>query len=373
MSKVLLSTKSYPPVIGGSASLLYEILRHLPEDYFTVIHGVNDPPGKESDLHLPFPRKQIKFLNDLNTPRATRYLPKLYQSMIEKSLQKAILKVKIRKIYAHFPNALFLVAAYKVAKKNKLPLVVYFDILWDATSTGAELELSNRYEEEILKYAEQVFAITEFACAYLENKHNRKVELIPHTVDVGLIEKNIKPFNTEKAKIHFAGGIYDKMNSDSVFRMVEAVEALDREIEIEFCSPDLPSVLSEKGYTNTYVDKATLLNLQRESSILYLPQAFHSVKPVMIRNNFPTKVMEYVCSGVPILLHSPADSYLTYIAKKEGFAYIVDKDDPKLLQEAVTKLLHDQELRNTIVQNAFKFAHSRNSEVWAKKLKLVLD
>lgn len=373
MKKVLISTKSFPPVIGGSAFLLYEILRHFPEDYFSVVHGVNDPPGKESDLNLRFKRKQVKFLSAQNTPRATRYLPGIYQRLIEYFLQMEVSKGHIRKVYAHYPNGVFLVAAYRVAKKNRLPLVVYFDILWDSTSTGAELALSEKYEAEIVAYANEVFAITEFACEYLSQKHKKEVKLIPHTVDTGIIRDiQINQEHTRK-KIHFAGGIYDKMNSDSVLRMVEAVEKLDREIELEFCSPDLPEALRNKGYKNSYVNKAELITLQRSSSILYLPQAFHSDKPNMIKNNFPTKVMEYVCSGVPILLHSPEDSYLTYIARKEGFAFIVDQADEDALSKGIERLLDDTELRASLVQKAFEFARSRDSEKWAARLKSSLD
>lgn len=373
MKKVILSTKSFPPVIGGSAYLLFEILRHFPSEYFSVIHGVNDPPGKESDLRLPFRRKQIKFLSDKNTPRAVRYFPKLYQFIIERHLQREISKGEIRKVYAHFPNALFLVAAYKVAKRNKLPLVVYFDILWDAMSSGAELELSKMYEAKIFDYAEKVFAITEFACEYLNKKHGKQVTLIPHTVDTRLIRQTKKFTKLEKPKIHFAGGIYEKMNTDSVLRMVEVVEKLNRSIELEFCSPDLPAALIKKGYNNVYVNKDKLIELQKASSILYLPQAFYSEKPVMIKNNFPTKVMEYVCSGVPILLHSPKDSYLTYIAKKNGFAFVVDKDDPVVLEEAIIKLLDDHLLRESLINKAYEFAKSRDSKIWAAKLMGALD
>lgn len=373
MNKVLLSTKSFPPVIGGSAFLLYEILRHFPGDYFSVVHGVNDPPGKESDLHLPFRRKQVKFLTAKNTPRATRYLPQVYQFLVEYYLQKEVAKKNIRRIYAHYPNGVFLVAAYKVARRNNLPLTVYFDILWDATSTGAELRLSEKYESDIVAYADRVFAITEFACDYLSQKHQKEVELIPHTIDTTLMDELEGSSKRESTVIHFAGGIYDKMNTDSVLRLVEAVEEINSQIELEFCSPDLPDILIQKGYKNVYVNKEKLVELQRSSSILYLPQAFHSDKPTMIKNNFPTKVMEYVCSGVPILLHSPEDSYLTYIARKEGFAYIVDQEDPAALKAAVERLLEDDLLRNSLVQKAFEFAKSRDSRKWAQILKTNLD
>lgn len=370
---VLLSTKSFPPVIGGSAFLLFELLRHFPEDYFSVVHGVNDPLDQESALRLPFKRKQVLFINRINTPRAVRYVPEIYSRLIRYHLQKEINKGNIRRIYAHYPNGVFLVSAYKTAKKNKLPLTVYFDILWEELARNKELELAETYEKEIMEYADQVFAITEFAVEYLSKKHIRKVELIPHTMDVKLLDSIREIPVLETPKIHFAGGIYDMMNTDAVLRMVNAVETSGRQIELEFCSPDLPHELVDKGYKNKYVSRDVLVELQRNSSILFLPLAFNSARPMMIRNNFPTKTMEYACSGVPILIHAPKDSYLSQIARQEGFAYVVDEEDQEALMEGINRLLEDKELQKQLTDNALRFAKSRDSKHWSAIFKSALD
>jgi glycosyltransferase involved in cell wall biosynthesis len=376
ISKILLSTKSFPPVVGGSAFLLYELLRHFPDDYFEVVHGVNDPPGKETDLHLHFRRKQVVFINQKNTPRAVRRIPRIYSYFIRYYLQHRVNKGWIKKIYAHYPNAVFLVAAYRVAKKNKLPLIVYFDILWEELANGNDLELAKRYEKEIVAYATKVCAITEFAVDHLTTKHSKPVTLIPHTVDTDQLDSMDVPTGNDRRKvpkIHFAGGIHEVMNTDSVLRLVETVEKSQLKIELEFCSPDLPVELIDKGYVNRYLPKDELIRAQRDSSILYLPQAFRSSKPTMIKNNFPTKAMEYVTSGIPILVHSPKDSYLTHIAKKEGFAFVVDEEDPIALLHGINRILDDNNLQKELVKNAIRFAKSRDSRKWADLYREVLE
>jgi glycosyltransferase involved in cell wall biosynthesis len=372
--QVLISTKSFPPVVGGSAYLIYELLRHFPDNYFTVCHGVNDPPKAKSQLELAFRRKQIKFINLTNTPRAVRRLPKIYLNLITKQLQRAIDQGNIRKIYAHYPNGLFLYAAYKVAVKNKLPLVVYFDILWEELSSGFELDLAKRYEKEIVSYSETVVAITEFAATYMSEKHQRTVEFIPHTVDVGLINISSNEIVQPVSKlIHFAGGIHEVMNEDSVLRITNAVEKMGENLVLEFYSPDLPTELTQKGYANKYVSKDELVAAQRRSSILLLPQSFNSSRPSMIRNNFPTKTMEYVCSGVPILVHSPKDSYLSYLAKKEGFGLVVDIADEDALIDAISRLQTEPDLRKKLVTNAYEFARKMDSRKWSSIFKNILD
>ncbi len=72
--------------------------------------------------------------------------------------------------------------------------------------------------EEIVAYAENVFAITEYACEHLSKKHNKPVHLIPHTIDVELLNSIGEKKTLTKPKIHFAGGIHDVMNTDSVLQ-----------------------------------------------------------------------------------------------------------------------------------------------------------
>jgi glycosyltransferase involved in cell wall biosynthesis len=86
---------------------------------------------------------------------------------------------------------------------------------------------------------------------------------------------------------------------------------------------------------------------------------------MMIRNNLPTKLMDYLVSGRPILIHSPSDSYLNYLARREGFALIVERPDPFELAVAIDKLLRDHNLQRQLVANAFRFAETRRSDRWA--------
>ena len=142
MPKTLLVTKSYPPVVGGSAFLLYELTRHFNAEELMVVHGINDPPIY-SKLSLPFKREQVLFFGSaINTLRFNRYFPKLYLKFIRIQIRRVIRKNKVTSIYIHFPNGAFAVAAYLEAKRAKVPYVFYQDILWEEREKGPELQLA---------------------------------------------------------------------------------------------------------------------------------------------------------------------------------------------------------------------------------------
>ena len=51
--RVLISTQVFPPMSSGTAVILYELLRHLPQDELLAVHGISDPPfldGNELDV-----------------------------------------------------------------------------------------------------------------------------------------------------------------------------------------------------------------------------------------------------------------------------------------------------------------------------------
>jgi glycosyltransferase involved in cell wall biosynthesis len=370
--KVLLLTQALPPVVGGTSILLYELLKFFPEDSMIGIYGTNDPPVTNK-LKVPFLIRQILFMNSHRwTLRAYRYRPDIMIRLIMFVASRIIRKNNITRIYAHYPNGTYTVAAYKLARKHKLPLTVYFDILWEERASGKELELSKEYEKAVIEYADQRFAITEFAVDHLTEKHRKSFELIPHTIDSGLATPYHEAIGS--INIHFAGGIYPQMNEDSVIRLAnviqEIIEEEKMEITFEVCSPDLPASIKDYPFIKwRFLSKEELLDTQRKSSILFLPQSFESSTPLMIKNNMPTKTMEYLCSGRPILVHSPADSYLSHLATQHGFAEVVDAPDQEKLKNALLKLIRNSAHQKILVEKGITFLLTRDARHWSDYLR----
>lgn len=373
MGKTLLVTKSFPPVAGGTAFLLFELTRHFKIDELSIVHGINESLV-ESDQTLPFKRKQVLFLGSgKNTLRLNRYFPRWYVYLIRIAIRRAIKRDTISSIYIHYPNGAFAVGAYLEAKRAGIPYLFYQDILWEEREKGAGLELAKKYESKVISEAKTCVAITEFAAEHQTQKHSREFFTIPHTLDSSTIPSGFRPHNGTKKRVHFAGGIYPRMNEDSIIRFMEACRLLPYEFEFEFCSPNKPESLKDYDIEWKYLSKEKLLEAQRNSDLVFLPQAFESSTPQMIQHNFPTKTMEYLCSGRPILVHSPADSYLSDLCRRKGFGMLVDQPDVKLLASQINLLLSDETKQKSIVNKALTFAKERDSRVWHERLKELLS
>jgi glycosyltransferase involved in cell wall biosynthesis len=344
---VLLATSGLPPIWGGSAVILHELLRHFPKGSVVGVHGSVHPTNTRLDLSLPIARYQLKYLfSDKWTDRLNRLYPDLLVPYVAQRIDALAKRYQVKRLYAHYPSSVFTVAAYKVAKRRKLPLTLYMDILWQEHSKGRNQKLAAKLEHDVIAYADQRIAITKSAAEYLEQKHGFAFQCIPHTIDATLLPDGPRPAPEGAPTIHFAGSIYPPMNQDSVERMVLATQQAKSKPRVDLCTPaTLEGPLDQPNVSKRFLKRDELIAAQRSATILYLPMAFESDKPMMVKSNFPTKAIEYYCSGRPILVHAPADSYLATIARKHNWAYVVDEPDVSALAEGIDQLIGDHALQ----------------------------
>jgi glycosyltransferase involved in cell wall biosynthesis len=117
-----------------------------------------------------------------------------------------------------------------------------------------------------------------------------------------------------------------------------------------------------------FAPQAEVMAAQRRAALLFLPLAFRSSNPTEIRTVFPTKLLEYLVSGRPILVHAPADSWVSRAARAEGWGEVVDQADPLLLARSIDALLADQARQQALVAAAFKAACDRRASSVAGSL-----
>jgi glycosyltransferase involved in cell wall biosynthesis len=364
---VLISTWQFPPANSGSAIILYELLQHLPQDAFIAVHGPR-VPGTADGPALDIPGSAVSVLGSyLWTVRFMNRLPRLYTALIKRHIVRLARQHHVKRIYAHYPSDCFAIAAWQAAEQLDLPLTVYMDILWE--EGALDPALARNYEHRVLERADRRFAITESAAAHLEQKHGLKFELVPHVIDSSNLPTGLVPVpGHPRPVVHFSGSIYDDMNLDSMVRLGEAAARARTRPLIDVCSNHLPVELHAFEIGGRHLTRSEVMAAQSQSTVLFLPQAFNSSRGVMIRHNLPTKTMDYLRSGRPILVHSPADSHLSNLARREGFALVVDRPDADELAAALDRLIADTKLQEDLVSRALDFVRSRDSKLWSVRL-----
>jgi hypothetical protein len=165
--------------------------------------------------------------------------------------------------------------------------------------------------------------------------------------------------------------------ADAVVRVSEAVSQIGGTMSIVSGTPK--SHLSNLGILTERVEYKTVsrdvvLHSLREADIVVLPHGFTGgLSDVEYRTIFPTKTIELLISGRPILAHTPPDSYLTRFLLKHECALVVDVPHMNALVAGIERLRHDADLRSRLVCNALHAAETFRAPRVASTLRSVLD
>jgi glycosyltransferase involved in cell wall biosynthesis len=105
-----------------------------------------------------------------------------------------------------------------------------------------------------------------------------------------------------------------------------------------------------------HLSQSQIGEIQRHADILFLPLAFHSSIPDVIRTSAPGKMGEYLASGRPILVHAPSNSFICWYFRTHHAGQVADQFDPDSVAGALKQMIDDSDLRKQWCENAVRCA-----------------
>lgn len=376
--KLLVVSQDLPPAVGGSPILMDNLFC-----YFTgEIRGISGYHGTQFDPEFT-PSFPVTYINPPDIPILGNFIKKHYDRLLRyfhwfiiRKSKKVIRDFRPDAIYSNCPNIDYFICGYKLAKELKIPLIVHMHDLWEENAKPESylLNMAKKWESTILRDASLVLCMTEVQQLHYKNKYGIKTELIPHTIkDSDFLTNRLEYRPTKRKNILFTGAISPVMNVDAMKQFAIASHYLSNDVKIDICTgSSVESVFSlgfnEKNTSVKWLSRNKVKELQIDSAILFAPLSFKNGGMEEVRTVFSTKLLEYLLSGRPILIFAPSFSYHAISAKKNGWAYVVDKDDPKEIVKAVELLLENDKLCRSIVIKAFEEAQRRKSSFYAHKL-----
>ena len=369
--KIAIISIVVPPRQGGQSNVLYRLLKGLnPKSYCLITQKY---AGNLFDFNcserLPAPYYYVGPDNQI-TQWLVRIFLRLKQTYIldaitiirSRQFRNILIKEKYDAVVACTGDLFDAPAAYLACRSLKIPFIFYaFDDYINQWTDQQLRSFARRYEPEFVNKA--AFVIVPNEC--LSRKYKRRYGISPmvihNPVDVtdyeASINESAKRVHTDK-RIIYTGAIYDA-HFDAFRNLIMALDHSDiPDVKLHLYTHQLTAKLRKQGISGPVViHKALPMNcmpaIQRSADILFLPLAFHSPFPEVIRTSAPGKIGEYLASGRPILVHSPADSFISWYFKKYNCGIVVDEDDPKKLAQAVLHLLTDDDLKKKLIGNAY--------------------
>jgi glycosyltransferase involved in cell wall biosynthesis len=352
-----------PPSYSGQAVMLYRILKKFnPEDYL-IIASSNQDKNIVSTNILTCENLTIPLYKRINSIYCFVFLKPLnfLRAINQRSRELA-------KILKRYPNINTLVACtgdfidlpacYMCAKKTKIKLVCYLFDDYVSQWTGFMGFLAWVIHRPIFRFSKSLIVPNEF----LANKYkflNSKIVIVRNPINPSGNVNKIE-FTKNNFNIVYTGAVYDA-HLDAFKSFVSCIKKIpDARLHLYTAQPkkDLlkSSILTDQVIYHPHLRENDVANVLASADLLFLPLAFNSPYPEVIRTSAPGKMGEYLQSGRPTIVYAPKNSFISDFFRKNYCGVVVDEQNEQLLIEAIEKIRENKDLVKEIKKNSLKIA-----------------
>jgi glycosyltransferase involved in cell wall biosynthesis len=367
--KVAVVSPVFPPQDSGQAIMLGRLLQGVrPEDYCLVSSG-NDAAPLFPHVLLPNSLGTLAGryhrLTPLAIPWGAHALNRLgYAGRQVLAHAREICGVLRRErcgaVVACTGELIDFPAAYLASRRLGLPFYAYCFDLWSHQGvTRLERAWARWAERVVLRGAARVVVPNEF----LADEYRRRYGIHPSVIhnpaapEDGHVGPVPWPARPGEVRIVYTGQVY-AAQQDALGNLVTAIARMGRpDVKLHVYTAQPAERLRRQGLDgpvifHAHLPPSRIAQVQREADLLYLPLAFRSPYPHIIRTSAPSKLGDYLSSGRAILAHVPPDSFVKSYLARHDCGVVVDRPDPGLLAAAVERLIEDGDLRERLGRNA---------------------
>ena len=346
-----------PPSPSGQATVLERLLRAIPADRYCLITNA-EPPAAEATARRYYlqPESQI---NRPQRPYRARVPANYWWRVLQraKRLRRIIRDEKCEALIACSGDLLNIPAGYLASRWAKVPFYAYlFDDYLYQWTLPLDRAFAKRAERMSLKGAAKIIVPNEFAREEYRRRYGVEASLIHNPYATG-DDVSPRTLNSDEIRIVYTGAIYHA-NAAALRNLVQAIERVgDPRIKLHIYTSQSPEILEYQNLRgpiviHDHVQPDEAQRIQSDADVLFLPLAFDSEIPEVIRTSAPGKMGEYLASGRPVLAHVPADSFVSWYLRRHECGFVVDRDDVAVLAQAIQNIINDDELRTITVQKA---------------------
>jgi len=361
--KIAVVSSVLPPAWSGQAILIYRLLKDRSPDEYCLISQENYM-AVEATAAVP---KLAGHYHQLETarqiPRGYRLdaVKRLNIHLLGRRLAAIIRREQCSAIVAFSGNLEDLPASLVASRILKIPFYAYvcdyYSYQHEAVRAFAE-----QMEAKVLRAADGVVVLNEFLRDELKRRYGVEPIVIHNPCDLQVYEA-APPFREHEGeqRIVYTGAVYDA-HYDAFRNLVEALELLDgADVRLHLYTAQSPEQLSEIGIRgpvvfHEHLDAREIPAIQKQADLLFLPLAFSSPYPEIIRTSAPFKMGEYLAAQRPVVVHAPADSFPAWYFREYECGLVVGENDPAKLAEGLERLLRDGDLRTKLCARAWERA-----------------
>jgi glycosyltransferase involved in cell wall biosynthesis len=375
--KFALVSHVMPPSWSGQAMILSRLLSGLTADDYCVI-SAQPPPDKSHSYAQELPGRYYHLPHKIFLNRGYRFGLQYARAAINflpgirwraRRISEIIRREGCDTVLACSGDLEDLPAAFLAARSAGVNFYAYvFDYYSHQFLDPAQRALARLIEPPVLKRADGLLVTNEILREALHSRYQLNATVLHNPCDIEEFDALAR--GSERAsevsggvRIVYTGAIYDA-HYDAFRNLLRALELLGREdIRLHLYTAQSAAELAARGITgpivlHRHLHASAMPAIQCEADLLFLPLAFNSPYPELVRTSAPSKQPEYLAARRPILVHAPADSFISWYAREHDCGMVIDVCDPVTLAGAIRELLTNTSLCERLSKNARRRAIS---------------
>ena len=393
-----------PPTWGGQTIMIYRVLQGVsPEDYCLISPHNYEAEAFTGVYTWRLPARYHQLAPDAQLTRGYRFglararaAANVPLGLVSRARRIAAIvrREQCRAVVACTGSLLDLPAGYLASRMAGVPFYAYlFDYYSYQSTDPVESFYARRFEPWVLKGAAGIIAPNEFLRDELRARYGVEATVIRNPCDLSGYEEPLEGGDALDAgdaaggggevEIVYTGAVYEA-HYDAFRNLVAGVGQLGRpgvRLHLYSASPvdwEREGISGPAVVLHGHRAASEVPGIQRRADILFLPLAFRSPYPVLIRTSATSKLGEYLAARRPILVHAPPDSFISWYFREHGCGVVVDREDPAELARAVERLAGDAGLRREVSARAWErartdFSVAASQAAFARLLKLERD
>jgi glycosyltransferase involved in cell wall biosynthesis len=361
--KIALVSHVLPPSWSGQSVMIGRILRGVsPEEYCLISTENYQNELSQNTERLPG-RYYVLPPEPKIVGSESHWILALLRAFLRgRNIARILGKEKSTAVIAASGNLIDIPAGWWASVLAGVEFIPYLfdDYLyqWPEERTRA---ITRKMERLVYRRVRKVIVPNEFMRDEIQQRHRVKAFVVRNPVASLPAEvESVVPTEydlQDEIRIVYTGAIYH-VNFDAFRNLIAAVEQISTNVKIHLFTAQPVEWLESNGIRSpqivlhSHTVHADVMRAQNRAHILFLPFAFHSTIPEVIKTSAPGKTGEYLASGVPILAHVPADSFVSWYLKTHECGFVVDENDIESLKQAIVELVNNTECRIKLIRNA---------------------
>lgn len=352
--RTLFVSDVFPPFVSGSVTMMHNLFLGLdagnsilvtqgPERFSPSRAGGYDPT-----CSVEIARREIPGIPSLLVRGFRWGLPAaIMMSQVPAIVSEAVRAAKevdAQVVMTCWPFGHFTTAGWLVARKLKLPFTVYLHSLWYETRRElGDRIIAKLLEPTILRGATQVLVATPPTAAYLDEKMGLKCDVLEHSVNSQLwpLDNEIRIQRTPRSLLML--GSVNKFNLDSVVAFTKAIAQIPG-IQLTILTGQSIEQLQDLGVdcsrvTNFFCPRDQLKETILKADALYVALGFDTPVQKEVEVVIPTRLVDYLPTGIPIVAHGPKNTWTIQEARTRGWGYVIDSLDAGVVKSSMEAFL----------------------------------